>query len=169
VLQHKTTTWSRNTASYEGHDDLPRIDEQALSQSCRKREVYHEQARDGFRPEWQHVPVIVELMRKAQTGLGPDLRVVLSELQISFIPVTEVVFDLDAPQPVPPAGSAVNTKPVRQGEVYSRYIFGFERHIPKDWTLLNWDRVWVLLLAISLLLALCFIAALLMRMRLLGA
>ena len=154
LVQHKTVRWHRRPAQLETSDDLPRVDEQWLHRVCTSREVYRERHKGGFRPEWHVVPALAELVKEAEKQLGPNIRVALSEVAISFIPVTEIVFDLgDAPPAVPPEtpGSAGKAKgkarqrPADTG-LYRWHIYGFEGRLPKDWRFLNWDRVaWVLL------------------------
>jgi hypothetical protein len=165
MLQHKSTSWSRRASSMEAQDDLPRVDEHWLRQNCQAREVYCEQQRDGFRPEWQHVPPLSELLSRVQSGMGGDTRVVLSEVQISFIPVTEIVFDLGhTPEPdaSQPAGKRRNQPRRPDADLYSWYIYGFERRLPGDWRFLNWDRVlFYLMLCLSVLLLVFLILAML--------
>lgn len=154
LIVHKTVRWSRKASTYNESDDLPRVDEQWLRKNCRSRDVYREEARGGFRAEWQLVPLVQDQIRKAEAALPPDSRIVLSELTISFIPVTEIVFDLDEPTV---SGKGKPKTP----SLYRWNIYGFERRLPNDWRFLNWDRA----LAIGAI-ALAIIASLLLILEL---
>jgi len=156
LILHKTVRWSRRASIYTGEDDLPRVDEQWLRKTCRAREVYCEQAHGGFRTEWQLVPRLQELIREAEGRLTPDSRVVLSEVAISFIPVTEIVFDLEEPATT---GAGKGKGPA----LYRWHIYGFERRLPNDWRFLNWDRA-IALVSIALALTLALLLALLLML-----
>jgi hypothetical protein len=165
LLQHRATTWSRRSDTFEANDDLPRVDERWLRQTCQLREIYNERQQEGFRPEWQHIPVLADLITKAQAGVGPDTRVAMSEVQISFIPITEIVFDLgDAPPATEPElpGKARRSKRQASDRIYSWHIYGFEQRLPGDWRFLNWDRVllYIALVAIFLLIVMLTLAIL---------
>ncbi|MFN8570305.1 MAG: serine/threonine protein kinase, partial [Kouleothrix sp.] len=95
------------------------------------------------RPEWKLVPELAALITKAQSKLGADTRIALSELSIAFIPVTEIIFDLGEQKPAaPPAQGGKPAKPRHADSgLYSWYIYGFERQLPRDWRFLAWERV----------------------------
>lgn len=168
LVQHKTVRWHRRPAQVETSDDLPRVDEKWLHRACQSREVYKERHKGGFRPEWQVVPGLAELVKEAEKQLGPNTRVALSEVAISFIPVTEIVFDLGDVRPAAPpeapggAGKSKGKGKSRQrppdAGLYRWHIYGFERRLPKDWRFLNWDRVaWVVLSVALVVLAVLLI------------
>lgn len=165
MIQHKVTTWSRKATELKHQDDLPQVEEAWLRQNCQEREVYREQKSGGLRPEWQAIPQLAETLAKAQAPLNPDTRVALSELVVTFIPVTEIVFDLGearapAPQPNQNGKQKKPAKPADAG-LYSWYIYGFENRLPKDWRFLNWDRVIsLIMLALALVLLALFVLAL---------
>jgi serine/threonine protein kinase len=169
LLQHKSTKWSRQAISLDDQDDLPRVDENWLRQTCTLREIYNEQQRGGFRAEWQHVPALAELITKAQNRQNDDTKVILSEVQINFIPVTEIVFDLgDLPTtPDPTDANTTPAKAIRRAEakIYRWHIFGFEQRLPGDWRFLNWDRVWTLCLAAISILFMIFSILAILRAR----
>jgi predicted Ser/Thr protein kinase len=158
LIVHKTFHWLRRAALLTAHDDLPGIDEQWLQRNCRKREVYREQANEGFRPEWRLVAEVDRLIKQAEERLNSDTRIILSELAISFIPVTEIVFDLDEwTKPKQRGRTAQKREPV----LYRWYIYGFERLLPDDRRFLNWDRI-AALTATGLTIVLAIALALLM-------
>jgi hypothetical protein len=164
LIQKKTTTWRRRAASYAGNDALPRIDEQWLRGACKPVEVYREQHTGGFREEWRLVPALNELIGRARGDADQHTRVILSEVALEFIPVTEIVFDLGdtaARRPAPLNGkkAAAPAEP----DLYCWHIYGFERRLPKDWRFLNWARVATVVLTTALTLALALIAVLLVR------
>ena len=148
LLQRKTTTWRRRPASLSANDDLPALDERWLHNACKALPVYQEQQQGDVRPEWKLVPELAALITKAQNDAGADTRIALSEVQIAFIPITEIVFDLGetrAPAPAPAKGG--KAKPARAADtgLYRWHIYGFEKQLPKDWRFLNWDRVLMLI------------------------
>ncbi|NJM08389.1 serine/threonine protein kinase [Candidatus Gracilibacteria bacterium] len=130
LVERKTFNWSRQHAKHNDNDDLPRVDEEWLSRTCEAAQIYQERHRGGLRPDWSLVPVLNTLVETARAHLDADTRIVLSEVTISFIPLTEVVFDL----------GHVNQKR-GDGGLYRLAIYGFENLIPPDWRLLNWERV----------------------------
>lgn len=153
MLQHSVTVWSRSVAHFEADDDLPSVDEAWLRRNCVAQEIYREQQRASLRAEWQKVPELADILKQAQAKTSGDTRIALSELQISFIPITEVMFDLgDVRQTADPHSTQSTSKNPKSSK-YTWYIYGFENLLPGDWSLLNWDRVAFL---ISLTLALVF-------------
>jgi hypothetical protein len=156
LLQRKTTTWRRRPATLSANDDLPALDERWLHSACKALPVYQEQQQGDVRPEWRLVPELAALITKAQNDAGPDTRIALSEVQIAFIPITEIVFDLGETRPPPPAPpKGGKAKPARAADtgLYRWHIYGFEKQLPKDWRFLNWDRVLMLIfLALALVL-----------------
>ena len=171
MLQHKSTKWSRQANTFDAQDDLPRVDEDWLRQNCTLREIYNEQHHGGFRPEWQHVPALAELITKAQNRQNDDTKIILSEVQINFIPITQIVFDLGGlPSALNPTDAkATSGKATRQAEakIYRWHIFGFEQRLPGDWRFLNWDRV--LTICFAALTALFFILFIVATLRVRGA
>lgn len=155
LITHKTFHWLRRTTRLTTHDDLPGIDEEWLKHNCRRHEVYREKAGGDFRPEWRLVPGVDSLIKQAEERLNPDTRIILSELVIKFIPITEIVFDLD--EWTKPKQSGQKREPV----LYRWYIYGFEKILPNDRRFLNWDRI-AALTATGLTIVLAIALALLM-------
>jgi hypothetical protein len=153
LVQKKTTTWRRRTASFKDNDDLPRIDEQWLQRACQPVEIYREVHRGGFRDEWRLVPGLAELIGKARDGANQDTHIILSEAVLEFIPVTEIVFDLGdrrARKPAKANGKGKNGSQNAEADLYSWHIYGFEQRLPKDWRFLNWARVMAVVLSVVL-------------------
>lgn len=151
MLQQKTTTWSRKAAAFRDNDDLPNVDEAWLAKTCEPSKIYHEQQVAGFRAGWEAVPIIASLIKQANAGVADqNTRVAMSELTISLVPMSEVLFDLGeqarakGKRTTQSGGKGQLAQPVVG--TYSMYIYGFQRNIPNDWRFLNWDRVGVLLL-----------------------
>lgn len=126
LIQRKTFRWSRHTTIIQGQDDRPALDENWLHRTCKAEMIYHERQADGFRPEWSMIATLAPILAQAQQRADADTRIVLSEVTVSFIPVTDVVFDLG--------------KPGDRG-LYRLSIYGFEHMIPADWRFFNWERV----------------------------
>jgi hypothetical protein len=130
IVQRKAFRWERKTYMWEANDDLPDLDAQWLLNTCEAHAIYQEESDQGCRPEWFQVPGLSELAQEAKAATDAHTHIVLSEGTISFIPVTDVIFDLghfDAEQ-----GDA---------GLYRLSIYGFENIIPPDWRFLNWERV----------------------------
>jgi len=130
LVQRKAFRWERKAYTWDANDDLPDLDEQWLLNTCEAHAVYQEDADQGCRPEWFQVPGLRELAQEAQAATNAHTRIVLSEVTISCIPVTDVVFDL-------------GHFDEEQGDsgLYRLSIYGFENIIPPDWRFLNWERV----------------------------
>lgn len=126
LIQRKMFRWQRSADLLRTHDNLPDLDEAWLSRVCKSEVIYTARQPGGTRPEWALIPGLTELVSEAQARLDANTRIVLSELTVSFIPVTDVVFDLG--------------KPGDSG-LYKLSIYGFENIIPADWRFLHWERV----------------------------
>jgi serine/threonine protein kinase len=126
MVQHKLFRWKRDTEVFRGNDDLPNLDEDWLARVCKAEVIYNERQEGGIRPEWQRIPVLKDLIKYAHTSVGSDARIVLIEVNISFIPVTDLVFDLGR---------------VEKKGMYKLSLYGFENLIPPDWRFLDWERV----------------------------
>jgi len=142
LLQRKAFRWSRSVELLQAQDDLPDLDEEWLARSCKAEVIYTERQPGGTRPEWALIPSLAPTIAAAAPP-DDDTRITLAELSVSFIPVTDVVFDLG--------------KPGDEG-LYKLAIYGFENIIPPDWRFLNWERViftfaLLFLLLIALILA----------------
>lgn len=171
MLQHAVTVWSRSVASFEAEDDLPNVDDKWLRQNCAAQEIYREQQRGGLRPEWQQIPEMADVLKQANARSNADTRIALSELQISFIPITEIVFDLGdvRPAPDPDPKQPAPKKAKNQAGKYTWYIYGFENKLPGDWRFLNWDRVmWMIFLFVAIVLTILLTLALLRQANMLG-
>jgi hypothetical protein len=109
--------------------------------------------------------MLADLITRAQAGTGSNTRIVLSQVQINFIPVTEIVFDLgENVLPAQPQGKGKPPKKSKRGDsgFYSWYIYGFERRLPRDWRFLHWYQVmFYCTLAIAIILAILLVFALL--------
>lgn len=130
LMQRQAFLWQRQATVFESNDDLPNLDERWLSRTCAPHEIYSERSDNGCRPEWSQAPVLSELVQQAVNTTDADTRIVLSQLTVSLIPVTDIVFDLgqdDGDQD--------------EEGLYRLSIYGFENVIPPDWRFLNWERV----------------------------
>lgn len=128
LVQRKLLHWQRDLRTLQDNDQLPAQHEQWLLRTCQTHEIYRERATNGVRAEWQLVPALAEMVEEAQAAMNEDTRIVLSEATVSFIPISDIVFDLGAAD---------------KGDegLYRLSIYGFENGIPADWRFLNWDRI----------------------------
>jgi eukaryotic-like serine/threonine-protein kinase len=166
LVQKKTTTWRRRTATLKDNDDLPRVDEQWLQRTCEPVEVYREIHRGGFREEWRLAPGLADMIGKARDATGQDTRIVLSEVVLEFIPVTEIVFDLGdrrARKPAKANGKGAATTQSAESDLYSWHIYGFEQQLPNDWRFLNWARVTAMVLSVALVIVVALMVMMFMR------
>lgn len=161
MVQHKAFRWQRTTRLLASNDDLPQLDEKWLVQCFEPREIYRERvhgdaqsSKPAFRKEWTEIPRVKELIEQMTAATNANRRVILSELVISMIPVTEVTFDLGkktslldilkkqtAHEQQEETDEENEDEDKEEGEMYEISIYGFERNIPPDWRLLNWERV----------------------------
>jgi serine/threonine protein kinase len=153
LVQQRVFRWQRSSETFKTNDDLPGLDERWLRRTCKVHDIYTERVQqhgpsndDAFQSEWQHVPRIKELIDQALAEADDTTCVVLSEVTISFIPVTDIVFDL---------GNA-NTSNPDGANMYRLSIYGFENVIPSDWRFLNWERV-IFVCSVGFLLALVLV------------
>ena len=126
LVQRKTFHWSREAELLTTQDDLPALNERWLARTCKAEPIYCQRQRGGVRPEWAHLDAVAPLLETVTARCDDTTRVVLSELAISLIPITEVVFDLGK---------------TGDGDLYKLAIYGFEQRIPPDWRFFNWERV----------------------------
>ncbi len=136
LTQRKAFHWRRTAQVREARDDLPNLDEAWLQRTCKAEQIYCERADNGFRTEWLLIPILGDLVAEAQSATSETSRVALSEVTISFIPLSDIVFDL---------GDYDEAEADERG-LYRLSIYGFENVIPPDWRFLNWERVIFLLI-----------------------
>jgi hypothetical protein len=126
LVQRETFRWSRQAVLLQAQDDLPALDESWLARHCAAEVIYTQGQAGGLRPEWPLIAPLAGLLDEAKAALDDNTRIAMSELTVSFIPVTDIVFDLGKPG---------------EGGLYKLAIYGFENHIPPDWRFFNWERV----------------------------
>jgi serine/threonine protein kinase len=126
LVRRQSFRWSRQAQAFQAQDDLPALDEGWLARACKAEVIYAQRQIGGLRPEWAMLPTLEGAVQQIQARLDDTTRVVLGELTISFIPVTDLVFDLG--------------KPGEEG-LYKLAVYGFENLIPPDWRFFNWERV----------------------------
>jgi hypothetical protein len=137
MLQQRAFSWQRTPYTFEASDNLPGVDEKWLRRTCQVQEIYAERISTNghsnatpFRAEWEKIPRVKEMIEQARSALDDNARIVQSELTISFLPVSDVVFDLG------------NVRDEHDdARIYRLSIYGFENAIPPDWRFLNWERV----------------------------
>jgi eukaryotic-like serine/threonine-protein kinase len=125
LLQRRAFHWRRHAAVLDESEVPPKLDQRWFERHCTPAPIYAERVVDGFHPDWGQVPGLADLVVEAQADTASDTRVVLSEVTISFVPTTDVVFGLDADE---------------NARLHGLTIYGFDNAIPSDWRFLNWDR-----------------------------
>ncbi|WP_322487657.1 protein kinase domain-containing protein [Chloroflexus sp.] len=124
IVQRKLIEWSRRVVRDEAQNDLPDVDETWLRRTCKAELVYKHRVVGQIPPEWLQITEVKAMIDRQRQALDNDSRIVMAELQIHFIPLTEIEFDLG-----------------RQEQSYRLAIYGFENLIPPDWRLLHWERI----------------------------
>lgn len=160
LIQHKTTTWTRHTEVLTTHDDLPEINNTWLQKTCHLNEIYREQY-PGIRTDWQSIPELAQLLEDAKTQTDEHTIIRLSEVAISFVPVTEILFDLS--DSTFSATDTIDTESTREAHLYSWHIYGFEKQLPHDWRFLNWERVSMVVLGTTVIVLLTIILTITIR------
>jgi serine/threonine protein kinase len=137
MQQQRAFSWQRTPYTIEARDDLPGVDDKWLRRTCTWHDIYTERLSSNghtnanpFRAEWEQIPQVQTMLKQARSALDDNARIVLSELTISFLPVSDVVFDL---------GNLRDEHD--EARIYRLSIYGFENAIPPDWRFLNWERV----------------------------
>ncbi len=123
LVQRKIMEWSRRVVKDSVHNDLPDVDEAWLHRTCKAELVYRNRVQ-RIPPEWLQISEVKEMIELQQKQLDKDSQIVMAELQINFIPLTEVKLDLGNPE-----------------VEYRLAIYGFENLIPPDWRFLHWERI----------------------------
>ena len=126
LVRRKAFRWSRKPVLFNAQDDLSPFQADWLVSSCKSAQIYHERINGEPGPEWAMIEPVAALIKQAAGGLNAQTRIVLSELSIQVIPITEIVFDLGKRD---------------EQHLYKLVIYGFENLIPPDWRFFNWERV----------------------------
>lgn len=170
MVAQKALRWQRVPYTIEDHDELPVLDSKWLLEHCSIEEVYHERAMGdpfnntpAFLDEWLKIPRVVEMIEQVQEVTDEETRIILSELSIGMIPITDVVLDLGNAAHTAHAANASDGEPETPDEnhLYDVTIFGNEHVIPADWRFLDWNRVilvWGGVFAVALILIFAFFA-----------
>lgn len=144
LLQRKLMEWSRWPKLDRAQNNLPEVDEDWLHRTCREELVYRKRE-NRIPTEWLQITEVKAMIERQQRELDQDSRIVMAELQINFIPLTEIEFDLGNPE-----------------QPYRLAIYGFENLIPSDWRFLHWERILfsagIGLLSFFLVMSLVFLA-----------
>jgi serine/threonine protein kinase len=123
LVQRKVMEWSRRVVKDSSQNDLPDVDEAWLHRTCKAELVYRNRVQ-RIPPEWLQISEVKEMIELQQKQLDKDSQIVMAELQINFIPLTEIKLDLGNPE-----------------VEYRLAIYGFENLIPPDWRFLHWERI----------------------------
>ncbi|NJO05829.1 MAG: protein kinase [Chloroflexaceae bacterium] len=138
MFQRKAFRWQRTARELHTHDDLSVIDERWLLHACTMHEIYNERSISPigngqphvapWRREWLELASLRHLIEQAELATDEHTRIIMGEVTVHFIPVTDLVFDLKGAD-------------VQEEDLYKLTIYGFEDAIPTDWRFLNWERV----------------------------
>jgi serine/threonine protein kinase len=123
LVQRKVMEWSRRVIKDSSQNDLPDVDEAWLYRTCKAELVYRNRVQ-RIPPEWLQISEVKEMIELQQKQLDKDSQIVMAELQINFIPLTEIKLDLGNPE-----------------VEYRLAIYGFENLIPPDWRFVHWERI----------------------------
>jgi hypothetical protein len=89
MLEEKFFTWSRYGRIYYTEDDLSGLHKPTITAQAQDHLVFHARI-DPQEPRWYQVAPLRELMEEAMKGAGEHTRLLLAELTIRGVPVTEV-------------------------------------------------------------------------------
>ena len=143
LVRRKAFRWSRKAVLFNTQDDLSPFQSDLLVSSCKSVQIYQERIHGEPGPEWAMIEPVAALIKQAEAGLNAQSRIVLSELSIQVIPITEIVFDLGKRD---------------EQHLYKLVIYGFENLIPPDWRFFNWERVTLVCTIIFLLVIILVLA-----------
>ncbi len=146
LFQQQRMDWRRQPTQFFDQDDSNYAEQQWIAQHCTPRTIYRLQEHHGIRPEWKLIPKVERLIAQMATYQNSDSRIVLSELTIAVIPVSEFVFDLGATDNW--LRPTTTTEPTQ----YRWAVYGFERILPPNRQFLDWQRI--ILIGLS---GMCFI------------
>ena len=146
LFQQQRMDWRRQPTQFFDQDDSNYAAQQWINQHCTPRTVYRLQEHHGIRPEWKLLPKVERLIEQMTAYQNSDSRIVLSELTIAVIPVSEFVFDLGE------TGNWLQHTTTKEPTQYRWAVFGFERILPPNRQFLDWQRI--ILIGLS---GICFI------------
>jgi len=146
LYQQQRLDWRRQPTQFASQDENNFADATWISQHCTPRTVYRMQEHHGIRPEWKLLPKVEHLIAQMTAYQNSDSRIVLSELTIAVIPVSEFVFDLGE------TGNWRTHTATTEPTQYRWAVFGFERILPPNRQFLDWQRI--ILIGLS---GICFI------------
>ena len=146
LFQQQRMDWRRQPTQFFDQDDSNYAEQQWIAQHCTPRTIYRLQEHHGIRPEWKLIPKVERLIAQMATYQNSDSRIVLSELTIAVIPISEFVFDLGA------TDNWLRPTTMTEPTQYRWAVYGFERILPPNRQFLDWQRI--ILIGLS---GMCFI------------
>lgn len=132
IVEEQMFLWSRQGYIWKNSDDQEGLPHLALQQ---RTEPVFTASINLYEDRWHSVAPLAELLREAVAHAGNDSRILAAELSISGVPISEVDYrfnEKSAPQRL--------------------YIIGFDTEIVGTWSLLNPERVALLVVGIVLVL-----------------
>jgi eukaryotic-like serine/threonine-protein kinase len=146
LFQQQRMDWRRQPTQFFDQDDSQYAEPQWITQHCSHRTIYRLQEHHGIRPEWKLIPRVERLIAQMAAYQNSDSRIVLSELTIAVIPVSEFIFDLGE------TGNWLQPTTTTEPTQYRWAVYGFERILPPHRQFLDWQRI--ILIGLS---GICFI------------
>ncbi len=136
LVEEQTFTWARETRFWKSTDDmedLPRLlPTQRAEVACRIPINVVDAQR------WQNLAPVAALLALAREDVPEDSNLIAAELTIRSVPITEVDYQLnDAAQQL--------------------YLIGFENEVVGNWTLLNPERIALVVVFTTLLLVILLV------------
>ena len=138
LFQHLAMKWQRTSHSHSTHDDHVYVPQSWLNSHCTPRLVYKHQESNRIRPEWKRIPKVAQLIDEISNQLSPDSRIVVCELAIFVVPMSEFVFDLGRAFPWEQTGSVPQ---------YRWAVYGFERILTPNRKLFDWKLIALIVLS----------------------
>lgn len=146
LFQQQRMDWRRQPTQFFDQDDSQYAEPQWITQHCSHRTIYRLQEHHGIRPEWKLIPRVERLIAQMAAYQNSDSRIVLSELTIAVIPVSEFIFDLGE------TGNWLQPTTTTEPTQYRWAVYGFEQILPPHRQFLDWQRI--ILIGLS---GICFI------------
>lgn len=142
LLEHSIFEFSRRGRLWQNTDDIEGLPQKTLEQ---RSEIIFQGEIDPSDPAWQSVPPLQELLAEATADVDDDdTRIVVCELTIRGVPVTEVDY-------------IYNDKP------HTLAIVGFDEEVQGDMTLFDTERIVLIALAVLVLILIGVVTFLLLR------
>jgi serine/threonine protein kinase len=141
LVEQSVFQFSRRARLWQNTDDIEGLSQRVLEQ---RSEAIFQGEIDPHDPAWHSVPALQELLAEATADLDDDTHIMVCELTIRGVPVTEVDYSYrDKPRTLA--------------------IVGFDEKVRGDLSLVDTERILLIALAVALLIALGILAFVALR------